>query len=153
MRAANTGELIGVEEKLAIAAEAAKAAISVRLKRRKKRKAAAKESAEPARKPSALVDVLTAKRVFEDVHGREWRVFAVHPSSATVERAALPESYIRGWLSFESGDEKRRIAPIPEGWEHLSIEDLRTLCQRAQRAQRAPKKRTSNPIPPPEASS
>jgi hypothetical protein len=36
-----------------------------------------------------------------------------------------------GWLTFESAMEKRRLAPIPEGWEELDDETLATLCDSA----------------------
>ena len=70
-------------------------------------------------------------RVFDDIRGKRWRAFAVYPSSATVERAALPEAYRKGWLSFESSDEMRRVAPIPENWGDLSIDELQQLCHGA----------------------
>ena len=37
-----------------------------------------------------------------------------------------------GWLTFESEGGRRRLAPIPPGWERLSDEALERLCQRAQ---------------------
>jgi hypothetical protein len=36
-----------------------------------------------------------------------------------------------GWLTFESAAEKRRLAPIPAGWEDLDDAGLEQLCQRA----------------------
>jgi hypothetical protein len=145
----NTDELIRIEETLATASKAAKQVVTFRLRRREQR--AAGQSDAPLPGPSNLADVIPtiSQRVFDDLRGRRWRVIAVHPTMATLERAALPESYRAGWLSFESGDEKRRAAPIPAGWEELPIEELRLLCQRAQRAP----KRTSKPVPPPESTS
>jgi len=35
-----------------------------------------------------------------------------------------------GWLTFESAAEKRRLAPIPAGWEDLGDAGLEELCQR-----------------------
>ena len=37
-----------------------------------------------------------------------------------------------GWLTFESERGRRRLAPIPPGWERLSDGALERLCQRAQ---------------------
>ena len=37
----------------------------------------------------------------------------------------------RGWLVFESRAERRRLAPIPGGWERLSERELEALCERA----------------------
>jgi hypothetical protein len=36
-----------------------------------------------------------------------------------------------GWLCFESGSEKRRLSPIPPGWEQAPDEELETLFQNA----------------------
>jgi hypothetical protein len=48
-------------------------------------------------------------------------------------RITLSEGYGRGWLTFESLAEKRRLVPIPGGWEQASSTVLRTLCERAKR--------------------
>jgi hypothetical protein len=37
-----------------------------------------------------------------------------------------------GWLTFESGSERRRLAPVPPGWERLPDTALERLCRRAQ---------------------
>lgn len=51
--------------------------------------------------------------------------------------AAISEE---GWLVFESGSERRRLMPIPPGWEIRSDADLERLCGRAKavRGQRLP---------------
>jgi hypothetical protein len=144
----NTDELIRIEETLASATQAAKEIVSIRLRRREQR-ATSQSATPPVLGGPADVIPAISQRVFDDVRGKRWRVFAVRPTRPTVERSALPESFREGWLSFESGDEKRRVAPIPPGWEELTIDDLRLLCQRAQRAP----KRTSKPVPPPESTS
>lgn len=36
-----------------------------------------------------------------------------------------------GWLCFERGDEKRRLSPIPAGWDEASDEELEALFQQA----------------------
>ena len=48
-------------------------------------------------------------------------------------RIVLSEGYGRGWLTFESLREKRRLIPIPARWEDLSQSDLRELCDKAKR--------------------
>ena len=48
-------------------------------------------------------------------------------------RITLSEGYGRGWLTFESLDEKRRLVPIPNGWEEASSTALRALCEQAKR--------------------
>ena len=38
-----------------------------------------------------------------------------------------------GWLCFESEGEKRRLAPVPEGWEQAGPDRLSTWLQAAKR--------------------
>lgn len=118
---ANTGELIRVEEMLAIANEAAKEAISVR--RRLNEDSEAGHAA-----PSS-------HREIEDSRGVRWAVFAVHPSSIG-SRPTVREGYRDGWLSFDSGMETRRVAPIPARWAVLADDELLALCEQAEVAPR-----------------
>jgi hypothetical protein len=146
---ADTGELIRIEEALALASRAAKEVVSVRLRRRReagsgggggpatKRSPAQGDTAEE--EPAAITH-----RVFDDIGGRRWHAFAVRASDAMTERAGLPESFRQGWLVFESGDELRRVAPIPEKWEEFSTEELRLRCHNAVGAPR----RTRSTEPP-----
>jgi hypothetical protein len=122
---ANTGELIRLEEVLAIANEAAKEAVSVR---RKLRQDSPAEYVERRSEESGL----GAHREFDDARGVRWMVFAVYPSSARVARAGLRAQFQEGWLAFDSGVETRRLAPIPSDWLDLSDEDLDKVCQRAE---------------------
>ena len=80
-------------------------------------------------------------RAFTDAVGREWQVWQVLPSGvsgsednvdsfARVSLTGTP--FAEGWLCFESPLEKRRLAPIPDGWEHLEDGLLEQLCQRAE---------------------
>jgi hypothetical protein len=48
-------------------------------------------------------------------------------------RIALPPRMAHGWIAFECGEERRRLAPIPPGWEHLSEAELRALWGDAER--------------------
>jgi hypothetical protein len=129
---ADTGELIRVEEVLAIANEAAKEVISVRRRQR------IRSSPEvPASAPSPT------SRSVRAPDGREWRVFAVFPSTRT-GRAVVRDTYARGWLSFDSQDETRRLAPIPEGWDTLSDDELVQLCERGESS---PRRRRSKDLP------
>ena len=84
-----------------------------------------------------------AHRQFIDADGSVWSVWDVQP--AAVERSfeqvqpntqparrntpwPLTQELARGWLCFESGEKKRRLAPIPSGWEAMSTEALQDLC-------------------------
>jgi hypothetical protein len=46
-------------------------------------------------------------------------------------RAPVREGFERGWLVFDNGEEKRRLAPVPEGWERMTPLELDALCSRA----------------------
>jgi hypothetical protein len=85
-------------------------------------------------------------RQFVDDDGALWAVWDVRPAPGTMP-ASQPESAPRargsrallevenalsaGWLCFESGGQKRRLAPIPPHWESLPPPDLVRLCQAA----------------------
>jgi hypothetical protein len=47
-------------------------------------------------------------------------------------RISLPPRLAKGWLAFESGDERRRLAPIPNQWDALSDDGLRELWRTAE---------------------
>lgn len=77
-------------------------------------------------------------RAFTDSTGLEWRVWDVLPTTAVSDAAvaALTGSlqhtaFANGWLCFESVSEKRRLAPIPQGWEFNDPQLLEQLRQRA----------------------
>ena len=127
LRKVDTGELIKVEETLAVASEAAKEAVSVRLKLREQRNRDPMRAQPRSEQPESAV----THRVFEDIRGKRWHAFAVQGSPETVERASLPDSFRSGWLVFEADDELRRVAPIPEKWEELDTDTLRELCFKA----------------------
>ena len=84
-------------------------------------------------------------REFKDGSGKRWRVWDVYPS---VQRGKSPSAGVGedpsqlaapfpnmelsdGWLCFECGSEKRRLAPIPDGWELAGPKALEDYCQRA----------------------
>jgi hypothetical protein len=79
-------------------------------------------------------------RGFVDTAGVEWRVWEVFPGKGPTKRraaAALSRSSLNGtafadgWLCFESDKEKRRLAPIPRGWESHDKKTLEALCGKA----------------------
>jgi hypothetical protein len=79
-------------------------------------------------------------RGFTDGGGTEWRVWEVLPTTPTgrpetadaLNRMSLNgTAYANGWLCFESPREKRRLAPIPSGWEFLDVPHLEKLCGKA----------------------
>lgn len=133
VRKVGTDELIRIEETLASASEAAKQAVSVRLRMRSRREEDKRKLADLPVNPATDAEGVPAvtRRVFDDIRGKRWNVFAVRPTSGLAERTPLPESYQHGWLSFESSDEMRRIAPIPDKWAEMSTDELRSLCHGA----------------------
>jgi hypothetical protein len=137
---ADTGELIRVEELLETAGDAAKRAISLRRRRRAESPPVAQSVAQALPKPVAMGDVeATASpsethRVFVDARGVKWDVFAVHPEDWPMMHAQLRGTFSQGWLSFDSGAEKRRLSPIPDGWREMSEAQLAELSERAERA-------------------
>ena len=46
-------------------------------------------------------------------------------------RLSLGDSYTAGWLAFESPAERRRLSPIPQGWDQLDEPVLADLCSKA----------------------
>jgi hypothetical protein len=151
VEAADTGELIRIEEVLAIANEAAKEAISVR--RRMGHDVppdhANDNPAEPTSPGASGTGAPTPEgaREIEDARGVRWTAFAVYPSRGTGGRAPLPDAFQRGWLAFDSGMETRRLTPIPDGWRDLSEDELRELCEKAEIAPRRSALRRSAPPP------
>jgi hypothetical protein len=122
---ANTGELIHIEELLAIANDSAKKAISVR--RRLKKDGKARSESGKSRGSGE-----SQSREFDDAAGVKWVAIAIRPTKAK----SLSGPFQAGWLSFDSGNETRRLAPIPDGWASLQDDDLRALCKQATIASR-----------------
>ena len=98
-----------------------------------------------------------AHREYVDSRGLKWLVWEVIPTSTERrklrERRFAPrdandrrkrhEARLRvsdgesgGWLVFESVDGKKRLRPIPRDWQLASIEELESMCARAERAAR-----------------
>ena len=70
-----------------------------------------------------------AYREFTDRQGRTWRAWDTHPQN----RSIVTAPYAEGWLCFESREGKRRLTPIPEGWDELPRERLCMLLRAADR--------------------
>ena len=67
-------------------------------------------------------------REFRDQDGGNWVVYAI--SNGVMEsggRRYLPDEYQQGWLVFECGERKLRLAPVPTGWDEMSVDELRAL--------------------------
>jgi hypothetical protein len=94
-------------------------------------------------------------RQFIDSKKTKWEVWDVEPSHAErrlsaqdrrrgkrtsgerrqVEdraRVRIHSKLSYGWLAFESKHDRRRLAPIPSGWEAFDAAALEQLCEQAQ---------------------
>jgi hypothetical protein len=93
-----------------------------------------------------------AHREFTDSKQVSWNVWDVYPAlgdrrTSGVDRreyrretedrrtafnaARLSPELAQGWLAFQSPQERRRLVPIPRGWEALDPMSLERLCQAA----------------------
>jgi hypothetical protein len=87
-------------------------------------------------------------REFRDESGTEWEVWEIKPAllerrmladapldterrTTSRRRAPVADELRFGWLVFQSSESKRRLAPVPAGWERFSREDLVELLARA----------------------
>jgi hypothetical protein len=70
-----------------------------------------------------------------------WRVWSTTPQAGAVYR----ESLRAGWLTFESATIRKRLAPIPPGWEEATAERLELMCRAAEVVRRA---RGASPLTP-----
>src|SRR5688572_24121912 len=107
-----------------------------------------------------------ALREFKDQRGRFWQVWDVRPKGAgttdrrTHERRS-PDPFLAHtgeerrtgyerrkkdlsgkagpseWLTCECKEEKRRLTPIPHGWDEMSDAELESLCSKAEKVDRA----------------
>ena len=71
-----------------------------------------------------------ALREFEDQAGTRWIVWDTIPASTI----GLAEEYRGGWLTFDNGTERCRIAPIPPDWLELPDNRLALMLRVARTA-------------------
>ncbi len=88
-----------------------------------------------------------AYREFTDEGGTSWRAWDTYPGSA----ANVRPGFEGGWLGFECEAERRRLAPVPDGWEEASEDGLREMLARAQ-PNRPTRATPADEIPAPEPS-
>ena len=76
-----------------------------------------------------------AYKEFTDTAGVSWRAWDTRPRSD----ASVRPHYARGWLSFESDTSgRKRLAPIPHGWEEATVDELCEFLEQAQPIASAP---------------
>lgn len=104
-----------------------------------------------------------AHRIFTDSDSVTWLVLAVYPhveerrserdrrtedQPVKVEhregerRVQVRRGMERGWLVFKTDNGRRRLAPIVDGWDSFTDDELDRLCRRA-----TPARRLSDPKP------
>jgi hypothetical protein len=71
-----------------------------------------------------------AMRDFDDQNGTRWTVWDTVPANTT----GLRDEYRRGWLTFDNGTDRCRLAPIPADWADLPAERLTLLLRVAHTA-------------------
>jgi hypothetical protein len=74
-----------------------------------------------------------AIRDFRDSAGVVWRVWSTMPRAGAV----YDDSHKAGWLTFESATTRKRLAPIPRGWEEATPERLELMCRAAEVVRRS----------------
>jgi hypothetical protein len=74
-----------------------------------------------------------ALREFRDAHGVEWKVWATIPEASALVRVDYGSlgGLAEGWLTFECTGVRKRLAPVPAGWDGLSESELEEYCRQA----------------------
>jgi hypothetical protein len=77
-----------------------------------------------------------ALRTFTAADGTPWNVWNVVPSITHTHQAlTVMAAMTGGWLCFECASAKRRLVPIPDGWEELSDAELERVMETAELVQ------------------
>ena len=99
-----------------------------------------------------LSPLLMASREFIDSAGTSWTVWNVIPgemSSRLTRMTGLIGERRLPWLVFQSAEgEKRRLVPIPDGWEECDDLTLEQWATRAEHVPPAPARRVVDETPP-----
>jgi hypothetical protein len=76
-----------------------------------------------------------ASRTFRDPDGRVWEAWDVYPGQHTSDAHEASRHLLGrmadGWLCFRRQDEKRRLTPVPAGWQDREDAELWELCGQA----------------------
>jgi hypothetical protein len=69
---------------------------------------------------------------FVDETERDWEVREIRePILSERRHLFIRPEYANGWLLFTSGEERRRLAPLPPGWRFATQDQLRAWCREA----------------------
>ena len=69
-----------------------------------------------------------AYREFRDSAGVSWTVWETYPTKPEM----MEPVWRGGWLTFQSGTIRRRLAPIPKGWADALPIRLELMCKAAE---------------------
>ncbi|HKN65927.1 MAG TPA: hypothetical protein VJW73_06600 [Gemmatimonadaceae bacterium] len=72
-----------------------------------------------------------AQREFTDSKGIRWLVWSTTPT-----QGAVLGDMQKGWLTFESDMERRRLVPVPRDWERAADDRMELYLRAAQRVTR-----------------
>jgi len=72
-----------------------------------------------------------AHRQITDSDEKVWDVFEVTTPTSATRRVLVQADLQSGWLAFQCGEERRRLAPLPAGWDGLSDDALLGLRDQA----------------------
>jgi hypothetical protein len=70
-----------------------------------------------------------------DRSGVRWEIFEVQPAAGRPSDR-MPEAFRSGWLCFQSPTERRRLAPVPAGWERWDERALLIMLEQGPRSPR-----------------
>jgi hypothetical protein len=78
-----------------------------------------------------------AHRTFSDVRGIAWEVWDVFPRLLSdgarhdPGHPTIDGQLAQGWLAFQAGETRRRLAPVPAHWDEATDEQLQRWCSEA----------------------
>jgi hypothetical protein len=72
-----------------------------------------------------------AHRRIIDSQEQVWDVWAVTTPTSSTRRILVQADLQSGWLAFQCGDQRRRLAPLPAGWDEMSDHALLGLMNQA----------------------
>ena len=73
-----------------------------------------------------------AYREFQDSAGVALTVWDTRPSRTV----GMEPKWHEGWLTFQSGTTRRRLAPVPKDWTEVSTSRLELMCKAAEPSRR-----------------
>ena len=95
---------------------------------------------------------MSEMRTFIDTAGTRWDVWEVrrdHVAGFGLTHHPVAPELENGWLCFSSPGHRRRLASYPDDWRRLSVDQLVSLCARAEGVSSEPSHLDFSRVPPP----